>query len=604
MDVTTSLSEQMSTYPVNQWMWLSSNLVLTVEQTPKGVALTSIDIKSLKRQSFLEPEISTIKMLAKNKQATAFTVALRYKHANKSGIYRFEVSTLSKTKMHELYDFQKWYFDDDLNLICTSKNTGLYHEEVFVASDSGNWKTITSPDSSWSRIGLNMGGVLSVSSDGEAIFLMNNYSEDRVSLKRYGLTKKRVKTLYSAGNHDLIWADAHIHPENGNPMAVTSYGAEVNRHIVDSSVAQDYDFLNREGHASLQFVNSSANHKYWLMRQLSGARIDYYLYDRDRKETRHLFSNMESLRHRKLAVKSPLVVRTADGLNLECQLLFDPKYDGNNDSIPDSPLPTIMFVHGGPWIGFYQFDPFYHLLFEYWTTRGYAVINTQFRSGAGFGRNYLEAGKKQWGSNMLSDLLAIRESSIRKGIGDSTRIGIWGWSYGGYAVMSALTFAPDKFACGFSMYGLSDLLLFMEEKQEVMKRNGRFDWWVENLGDPNCDGGRDWLINHSPFYFAGQIERPILLTHGVKDNKAPVNQSDQMAKKLIERNKDVSYFTFTEEGHDYRQKSSWTSVLSISEAFFHQHLKGEMTLSQTTNEKKGYQWITGRELLTALPENF
>src|SRR5687768_6243260 len=122
-------------------------------------------------------------------------------------------------------------------------------------------------------------------------------------------------------------------------------------------------------------------------------------------------------------------------------------------------LPTVLLVHGGPWErDGWRFDPAVQLLAD----RGYAVLQVNFRGSAGYGKAFLNAGNREWGGAMQTDLLDGVEWLVSQGIADSRRIAIMGASYGGYAALAALAFHPGVFAAGISVVGPSNLASLLQ----------------------------------------------------------------------------------------------------------------------------------------------
>ena len=144
--------------------------------------------------------------------------------------------------------------------------------------------------------------------------------------------------------------------------------------------------------------------------------------------------------------------KSSDGLVIPAYLTL-PK------GIPAKNLPLIVNPHGGPWArDGWGYDSYAQFL----ANRGYAVLQSNFRSSTGFGKKFLNAGNKQWGDLMQDDLTYGVKHLINKGIVDPKRVGIMGGSYGGYATLAGLTFTPDVYACGVSIVGPSSLLTLLQ----------------------------------------------------------------------------------------------------------------------------------------------
>ena len=147
---------------------------------------------------------------------------------------------------------------------------------------------------------------------------------------------------------------------------------------------------------------------------------------------------------------------------------------------------------------------------------------------------------------------------------------MWGSSFGGYATLAAMAAFPDRFACGVSLYGLSDLEMFAEG----VIGTGLGETWGRRLGDPRTAEGRALLRAHSPLRAAARIRTPVLVAHGGRDQVAPIIHSDRMVAALRELHRPVTYLVYPEEGHDFRDPGTWVSFWSVAERFLSGHLGG------------------------------
>jgi dipeptidyl aminopeptidase/acylaminoacyl peptidase len=193
----------------------------------------------------------------------------------------------------------------------------------------------------------------------------------------------------------------------------------------------------------------------------------------------------------------------------------------------DHPLPMLLYVHGGPSVAYEWDNWLINRTLQLLANRGYAVFRVEFRGVEGFGKRIREAGAKQWGRKMNDDLIDAVDWAVNHGVTEKNRVGLWGWSYGGYATLAALTFTPDVFACGMAMYQPTDLQTMMET------RSGPFRlFWRRLVGDETTKDGQAQLHAQSPLYFTAQITKPLLITHGALDTNVPRNYSDNFVAAM------------------------------------------------------------------------
>ena len=157
----------------------------------------------------------------------------------------------------------------------------------------------------------------------------------------------------------------------------------------------------------------------------------------------------------------PVTIAARDGLPLVSYLTLPVDADRTCDDghpASDRPLPMVLQVHGGPAAR----DAFgFNAVHQWLSNRGYAVLSVNFRGSAGFGKSFLAAGDGEWGARMSDDLDDAVAWAVASGIADPARIAISGGSYGGYAVLAALTRTPDAYACGVDVVGPSNLETLM-----------------------------------------------------------------------------------------------------------------------------------------------
>jgi dipeptidyl aminopeptidase/acylaminoacyl peptidase len=229
----------------------------------------------------------------------------------------------------------------------------------------------------------------------------------------------------------------------------------------------------------------------------------------------------------------------------------------------------LVYVHGGPSVAFGWNDWPINRPLQLLANRGYAVLRVEFRGAEGFGKKILHAGAGEWGRKMQNDILDAVDWAVKQGVTERHRVGVWGWSYGGYATLAALTFTPDLFACGMAMFPPAELLTIAD------CRAGAFcPFWRRQLGDVTTDAGRAMLRERSPLYFVERIKRPLLISHGAKDARLPRKHSDDFVAEMKKHNKPVTYLLYPDEGHDYARKENWISLFAVAERFFHEHLGG------------------------------
>ena len=236
----------------------------------------------------------------------------------------------------------------------------------------------------------------------------------------------------------------------------------------------------------------------------------------------------------------PIRYAAADGLDIHGYLTLPPGVETPTN------LPLVVLAHGGP----ASRDV---AGFDYWAqalaSRGYAVLQANFRGSTGYGRAFLEAGYGEWGRKMQTDLSDGVRWLAAEGIADPARVCIVGASYGGYAAMAGLTLDKSVYRCGVSVAGVSDLRRMVNwEAQQEGERNGQtVRYWNRFMGAARLnDRALDAL---SPAFLAESVDSPLLLIHGKDDTVVPIEQSRVMAEALRRAGKPVELIELAGEDH-------------------------------------------------------
>jgi dipeptidyl aminopeptidase/acylaminoacyl peptidase len=230
-------------------------------------------------------------------------------------------------------------------------------------------------------------------------------------------------------------------------------------------------------------------------------------------------------------------------------------------------LPLVVLPHGGP----HAHDTGD---FNWWTqflaTRGYAVLQPQFRGSTGYGAAHRKAGYGQWGGLMQDDVTDGVKAMIKNGLADPARICIAGASYGGYAALAGAAFTPEMYACAISVNGISDLpaLLGYLRKRAETDFSDSFSLLQDQIG-PAYESD---VVARSPARAADSVRAPILLLHGADDTVVPISQAEAMDRALNEAGKTHTLVRLPGEDHWLSRSATRTQVLEEMERFLARYL--------------------------------
>jgi dienelactone hydrolase len=287
----------------------------------------------------------------------------------------------------------------------------------------------------------------------------------------------------------------------------------------------------------------------------------FFLWHRGERKLTLLGQARRAVRPEQMAPMDFVRYPARDGLSIPAYLTLPPGGAKKN-------LPLVVYVHGGPWVRGstwgWQGDV------QFLASRGYAVLQPEFRGSRGFGKRHFTSSFKQWGLAMQDDLTDGARWLIQQGIADPKRVAIIGASYGGYAALMGLVKEPELFRCAVSWVGVSDIDLMYGAHWSDMP-----DEW-KKYGMPRMVGDRvkdaEQLRATSPLQQAARIRNPLLIGHGKLDERVPIQHGRRLHAALKDHNPAVEYVEYDEEGHGWMKPATHVHWWQRIEAFLGKHL--------------------------------
>lgn len=286
-----------------------------------------------------------------------------------------------------------------------------------------------------------------------------------------------------------------------------------------------------------------------------------FIFHRESRQLKRLGDELPALRGLPMGRMDLVRIPARDGLSIPAWLTLPPGSDGKN-------LPLVVMVHGGPWTrgGRWQWDPEVQFL----ATRGYAVLQPEFRGSTGFGTRHFQAGWRQWGQAMQDDLTDAARWAIAQGTADPSRVAIMGASYGGYAALMGLVTAPDLFRCAVQWVGVTDPMLMYTLRWSDITDAAKTYGLPRLMGDPERDA--EMLARVSPLKQAGRIRAPVLMAYGGRDQRVPVEHGERLRDALSPHNPQVEWVVYPYEGHGWVALETQIDFWGRVERFLQQHL--------------------------------
>lgn len=444
----------------------------------------------------------------------------------------------------------------------TDQNAG---EHVWLQNDTSNTDT-RYDESEWTQImqwdyeDADSSAVVGFMQDDTRILYIDSSGSNTSALATYDIHSKEKAQIFDDPNYDIYgtWTDLAL----DQVTAVSTEGAYIEWHVLDDSFKDDYDVLKTIGEGVFDIIGSSENDEYWIVAYTSDTKeTDYYVYDMAAKDIKMLYNARPELENYEFAPMEPFSYTASDGLKIEGYVTFP--LDSDREK-----LPTVVLVHGGPWSrDSWGYSDEVQLL----ASRGYAVLQVNFRGSVGYGKDFMNAGDKEWGGLMHQDILDAVNYAVDTGWTDKDRVGIYGASYGGYEALISAAFSSDVFRCAVDAFGPSSLLTFI--KSIPAKWSIEYQDLIRAVGDPNTEEAL--MQSRSPLYFADQVKIPVLIAQGGNDVRVPQQESDQMVEALKKAGVPVTYLLFPDSGHGFNSKEDMTEFYATMEKFLAENLAKE-----------------------------
>jgi len=283
----------------------------------------------------------------------------------------------------------------------------------------------------------------------------------------------------------------------------------------------------------------------------------YFLIDTRNYKVIKLFSAEPWIDPAKMAERRPLRFKARDGMELEAILTL-PK------GTEPARLPMVLVPHGGPFD--VQDDWFFDDDAQFLASRGYLVLQVNYRGSSGRGVDFRDAGYRQWGTGILNDLVDAVTWAITENYADPQRICVYGASFGGYAALMAPVRAPGMFKCAVGYAGIYDMGLRYKKGDTQESKAGRNALRIQ-MGDDPAE-----LAANSPVNLVDKIDVPVLLIHGEDDQRAPFAHAKAMRAALDAAHKPCEWLSKPGEGHGFYDEKNNVELYTTLQAFLEKYI--------------------------------
>jgi len=405
---------------------------------------------------------------------------------------------------------------------------------------------------------------LSFGPDG-TLYVISNHGQDTTGVYTFDvntlkLSDQAVVRLdgYDFSGHLIMSREKLIGIRYLNDAYATEWldaGYKAMQEKIDSMLPNTLNLLTPPDRPESPWILVNAYADIWPDRTL--------IYNRDTQKLEPIGASHPAIQPQQMARTTLVHYKARDGLNIPAWLTV-PVGSGKD-------LPMVVLVHGGPYVrgASWQWDPKVQFL----ASRGYAVLQPEYRGSTGFGRKHFRAGWKQWGLKMQDDIADGTRWAIARGTADPQRVCIVGASYGGYATLMGLVNDPDLYRCGIEWAGVTDINLmrtghwaYVSDMSENWKQYGI----PQLVGDPEKDA--EQLKATSPLLQAARITRPLLLAHGGSDLRVPLVHGTRFYQAVKQTNPDVEWIEYPDEGHGWALPATRYDFWARVEKFLDKHI--------------------------------
>jgi dipeptidyl aminopeptidase/acylaminoacyl peptidase len=496
-------------------------------------------------------------------------VGLNLNNAQKFDVYRINLN-------NGAVEFDS---DNPGNIVSWTADAQFQIRAAVAATSDGGSDLLyrETPDQDWELLrhwsADDEGGAVSFSKDGKTLYIVGSHDANAERLLSLNLDNREETVIAADEQYDID--NVLIHPTERYIEAVSFYKDKEEWQVLDETIAKDFEAIRQLGEGEFGIASRDLADKNWIVAYVTDdGPVYYYHYYRETRKAEFLFTNQPELEDLPLANMEPISYQARDGLTIHGYLTTPVGVEAKQ-------LPTVLYVHGGPWAR----DTWgYNPAVQWLANRGYAVLQVNFRGSTGYGKDFLNAGNREWGAAMHNDLIDAVGWLKQQGIADPNRIAIMGGSYGGYATLVGLTFTPDVFACGVDIVGPSNLITLINSVPPYWKP--MMSMFAHRVG--NIETEEEFLQSRSPLFFADRIKKPLLIGQGANDPRVKQAESEQIVAAMREKGKPVQYALYTDEGHGFARPENRMHFYAIAENFLAEYLDGR---AEEIGEIEGHSGI-------------
>jgi len=449
-----------------------------------------------------------------------------------------------------------WVADYDLKVRGAMAATAEGGFDLLVRdTESAPWRKVLT----WGTEDNLTSGPVAFTKDGGSLYLLDSREANAGRLVRLTLATGATEVLAEDPTYDV--SDVMVNPDTNEIEAVAFTKERRDWQVLSDAVKADFEAVRALDQGDFSIYSRDDADRTWIVGFLKdNGPVSYYSYDRESKKGTFLFDSRPELREYTLAPMEPVSFTASDGLTVHGYITY-PVGSGRKN------LPLVLNVHGGPW---YRDTWGYNPEAQWLANRGYACLQVNFRGSTGYGKEFLNAGDREWAGKMHTDLVDAVNWAVQSGVADPKRVAIYGGSYGGYAALVGATFTPDLFTCAVAASAPSNLITFIETVPPYW--SSMLGVLHKRIGNPVDD--REFLESRSPLFKVDAIKIPMMIVHGANDPRVKQAEAEQIVAAMQAKGIPHEYLLFPDEGHGLVRPGNRLKFYAAAEKFLSAHLGG------------------------------
>lgn len=471
-------------------------------------------------------------------------------------VYKLNLKTKRRSKIvRQRATVQGWEADDNHDVrygegISRKASSTANHYAYYRKNKDDSWKELFKFDELTEERPFSFEGF---SSDPDVIYISKLNNNSNKAYYRYNIDSKQV--LDEIASNDNVDINNISIDEEGNVTGYSYFDEKPITVLVDQLGKTLTNIFDNNFPEEVVRIESLSEDKKKVVFKVSSPTNPgtFYLLDLNKPKIDIIGFNYKNVNIDKLSPVSPITYQARDGLKISGYLTLPLGANQKN-------LPTIIMPHGGPMArDVWGFDYWVQFL----TTRGYAVLQMNYRGSTGYGLDFEKRGNQEWGRKMLEDINDGTKWIIEQGYSDPDKICIMGGSYGGYASLQAPIKNPSLYKCSVAFAPVADLRKFMSDQRNY------FGYKIYE----NYVKSDEWTIAEaSPIENIDTLNIPVFLAHGDIDRSVNVNQSQRFYKAMKKAGKEIIYHEYEDGDHFFSNEKDRIEFLSEVEKFLKNNL--------------------------------